>query len=171
MFIHEQGGVHIHMGNQQWDLQHRKNILLNQVKVQKFFLKTIPQYRENQAQQWARPFNTSSSFTTRVRNANSTQQLARVTGTRYMLINITNTRQPTWEWRYPTGSLEVDTNIYSARMIDKLVQVSKFGELPSNMTSGEGLKKWMSQDIFNFWKNRIYELSQTKGSTRRPSSN
>lgn len=171
MFIHEQGGVHLHMGNQQWDLQHRKNILLNQVKVQKFFLKTIPQYRENQAQQWARPFNTSSSFTDRVRNANSTQQLARVTGTRYMLINITNTRQPTWEWRYPTGSLEVDTNIYSARMIDKLVQVSKFGELPSNMTSGEGLKKWMSQDIFNFWKNRIYELSQTKGSTRRPSSN
>ena len=171
MFIHEQGGVHIHMGNQQWDLQHRKNILLNQVKVQKFFLKTIPQYLENQARQWARPFDTSSSFTDRVRNANSTQQLARVTGTRYMLINITNTRQPTWEWRYPTGSLEVDTNTYSARMIDKLVQVSKFGELPSDMASGEGLKKWMSQDIYNFWKNRIYELSQTKGSTRRPSSN
>ena len=171
MFIHEQGGVHIHMGNQQWDLQHRKNILLNQVKVQKFFLKTIPQYREDMGRQWARPFDTSRRFTDRIRNANDIQTLARVTGTRYMLINITNTRQPTWEWRYPTGSLEVDTNVYSARLIDKLVQVSKFGELPSSMTSGEGMKKWMGQDIFSFWKNRIYELSQTKGSTRRPSSN
>ena len=171
MFIHEQGGVHIHMGNQQWDLQHRKNILLNQVKVQKFFLKTIPQYREDMARQWARPFNTDRSFTDRIRNANDIQTLSRVTGTRYMLINITNTRQPTWEWRYPTGSLEVDTNVYSARLIDKLVQVSKFGELPASMTSGEGMKTWMGQDIFSFWKNRIYELSQTKGSTRRPSSN
>ena len=54
------------------------------------------------------------------------------------------------------------------KLIDKLIEVSKVGVLGSNNLTVNGMKEWMGVDLYTFWRNRIYDFSQT-GRTGRPS--
>ena len=177
--IYEQGGVHIHFGNSNWDMRVRKNILLNQYQMSKWLQATQPKHRRDN--RWAIPFTfkrvrgrlvpiSYTEFKGNVERSPSERQLTQnvVNGDRYREINITNTRQPTWEWRFPQGNIEVDTNVNMVKLIDKLIEVSKVGVLGSDNLTVNGMKEWMGVDLYTFWRNRIYDLSQT-GRTGRPS--
>lgn len=171
--IYEQGGVHVHFDNRGWDLQVRKNLLINQYLMSPWLQATQPKHRRNN--RWAKPFKSLDgsyeSFKRRVLEASSERDLTRVVrGDRYYEINVTNTRQPTWEWRFPQGSIEQDTNINMVRLLDKIIEVSKKGLLSSSNVTEDGMRMWMGIDLFTFWRNRIYDLSQT-GTTGRPSYN
>ena len=171
--IYKEGGVHIHFDYSNWDLQTKKNILINQYLMSPWLQATQPKHRRDN--RWAVRFKTLvgtyEDWKRRVLEVNGEYGLTRlVRGNRYHEINITNTRQPTWEWRFPQGNIEQDTNINMVRVLDKLIEVSKKGLLSSNDVTEEGMKKWMGTDLFTFWRNRIYDLSMTGGS-RTPSYN
>jgi hypothetical protein len=171
--IYSQGGVHIHFDYSSWDLQTKKNILINQYMMSPWLQATQPKHRR--ASTWAKLFKSLDgsyeSWKTRVLDAQDERQLTRVVrGDRYYEINITNTRQPTWEWRFPQGNIEIDTNLNMVRLLDKIIEVSKKGLLSTDDVSEDGMKTWMGTDLFTFWRNRIYDMSQT-GTNSRPSYN
>jgi len=162
--IYKQGGVHVHFGCNGWDLQTKKNILINQYIMSKWLQATQPKHRRNN--RWAKPFSTISNtlpeWKARVEGATNERGLTSVVGNdRYCEINITNTRQPTWEWRFPQGNIEVDTNLNMIKLLDKIIEASKEGVLSPENVNEDNMKKWMGVSLFTFWRNRIYDLSQT----------
>ena len=174
VLVNVSGGVHLHFGYRDWDLQHRKNILKNQITAENLFRATVPTYRREAHNRWANLLSGVSNIQNRIENATTLDELNGASGYgRYFFINTRTGDKPTWEWRYPTGTIEPDSTEMTIRLISKLIEISKFGLLHEDDCKPEGMKKWLGEEIGGFWINRMYELSTGSSSnqpTRTPST-
>ena len=168
------GGVHLHFGYRDWDLQHRKNILKNQITAENLFRATVPTYRRDRHSRWAQLLSRAPDIQNKINQAQDLSQLNRASGSgRYWFINTRTGGKPTWEWRYPTATIEPDSTEMTIRLISKLIEISKFGLLHENDCKPDRLKNWLGEEIGGFWINRMYELSTGSSSnepTRKPST-
>jgi hypothetical protein len=164
--ITRSAGVHVHFDNNDWEIEVRKNIILNYMKIEAWVSRTQPEYRRGT--RWAKKLSGNINEAS-VDSATSQRGLTSAFGgDRYYAINLTNTRIPTWEWRYPQSSTETDTNENTVRLIGKIIEVSKVGRLSDEDVTETGMVKWMGRKLFTFWRNRAYDLSQTEGVSERP---